>query len=142
MCGLLAKPCWGKSTTPSEAGTVHFQRGWQSLLPAKWKLTPPALPLSGVAMETWRAVETASFLSNVKAPLLTGKLDRVPGRERGEVCCVFSQNLRFQNRLSIYICVYIYIYFYLFLYSSIGMVLYPLYNLLFLFLRVSYTLQY
>lgn len=93
-------------------------------------------------METWMAVETASFLSNVKAPLLIGKLDRVPGSERGEACSIFSQNLRFQNRLRIYICVCIYIYLYLFLYSSIGMVLYPLYNLLFLFLRVSYTLQY
>lgn len=55
---------------PSEAGTEHFQRGWQSFLPAKWKLTPPAHPRSTVSMEIGMAVQTASFPSSAMAPLL------------------------------------------------------------------------
>lgn len=60
------------------------------------------------------AMETASFLSNVKAPLLIGKLDRVPGRERG-MLCIQSEPSVSKSSKNLYLCVYIYLFLFIFI---------------------------
>lgn len=79
-------------------------------------------------METWMAVQTAIFPSNVMALLLIDRTslyfkagDRPwEGERRSSLRLIRTFNLKSHPRS--YICVYIYIYFYLFLYNSIGIV--------------------
>lgn len=64
------------------------------------------------------------------------------GRGERALCIQSEPSVKEIMEESVFVCTYIYIYFYLFLYSSIGMALHPLYNLLSLFLHVSHTPQY